>query len=371
MASNKNMIWIIAVIGVVVLVLLLEKGEMFAILPEEDYNEYGDCEFLTNVDPIDSPAVDYYGAYPWIMIDYDNDGDLDAFGCQAQVSDNYRLDRCGGQEGSTLLIEDFNSYGDDIYVNRYIEGYNEESVFICNSDGTIGIYCQTAGALININNLNMYPCNIEAVIFRTSDLSYGTDSAIAYSDTCGNTLTAYGESEIICSSGEHNPPPGNLIDITLPGQITHETWTPVGESKLYFYSEITLIVYQDFVEGSCSTTYFVFNYNKYNVLTTPTHLYSDDTMAIACLSTPKTCSELGGTICDSTQTCSTGSFTSASDTTRCCVGGICETQPCNTDADTDCDGIVSRDELGVSITQWINGEITRTKLGEIIVAWVG
>jgi len=61
------------------------------------------------------------------------------------------------------------------------------------------------------------------------------------------------------------------------------------------------------------------------------------------------------------------------ETNNLCVGDTVtvDTGNCNTEADTNCDGVVSRDELGVSITQWINGAITRTKLGEIIVAWVG
>ncbi|MBU0959118.1 MAG: hypothetical protein KKB31_04190 [Nanoarchaeota archaeon] len=46
-------------------------------------------------------------------------------------------------------------------------------------------------------------------------------------------------------------------------------------------------------------------------------------------------------------------------------------QSCNTDADTNCDGIVSRDELGNFITKWISGAVTRDKLGEAIVAWMG
>jgi len=44
---------------------------------------------------------------------------------------------------------------------------------------------------------------------------------------------------------------------------------------------------------------------------------------------------------------------------------------CNTDADTNCDGIVSRSELGVSITKWISNQISRDELGEAIMAWVG
>ena len=44
---------------------------------------------------------------------------------------------------------------------------------------------------------------------------------------------------------------------------------------------------------------------------------------------------------------------------------------CNTEADINCDKIVDRDELGIYINKWIEGQISRTKLGEIIMAWIG
>jgi len=44
---------------------------------------------------------------------------------------------------------------------------------------------------------------------------------------------------------------------------------------------------------------------------------------------------------------------------------------CNTNADTNCDNIVDRTELGVSIDGWIAGTVTRDALGQAIVAWIG
>lgn len=44
---------------------------------------------------------------------------------------------------------------------------------------------------------------------------------------------------------------------------------------------------------------------------------------------------------------------------------------CNTSADTNCDGIVDRTELGIYITKWINNQVTREELGQAIVAWIG
>ena len=42
---------------------------------------------------------------------------------------------------------------------------------------------------------------------------------------------------------------------------------------------------------------------------------------------------------------------------------------CNTEADTDCDGIIDRNELGVYINKWLNNQVTRTELGNVIMAW--
>lgn len=44
---------------------------------------------------------------------------------------------------------------------------------------------------------------------------------------------------------------------------------------------------------------------------------------------------------------------------------------CNTPADTNCNNIVDRNELGVYINSWIAGSVTRDSLGQAIVAWAG
>ncbi len=50
---------------------------------------------------------------------------------------------------------------------------------------------------------------------------------------------------------------------------------------------------------------------------------------------------------------------------------VIKTRSCNTEADVDCDGIISRSELGLYISKWLGNQITRTKLGETIQAWAG
>jgi hypothetical protein len=82
-----------------------------------------------------------------------------------------------------------------------------------------------------------------------------------------------------------------------------------------------------------------------------------------------TCSSLGKQCGSWSNNCgSTLSCGSCSSGQTCTSQGICRT--CRTSADTNCDGIVSRDELSVSINQWIAGSITRDQLGEAIQAWI-
>lgn len=53
-------------------------------------------------------------------------------------------------------------------------------------------------------------------------------------------------------------------------------------------------------------------------------------------------------------------------------GGTCTwTVTKNTPADTDCNNIVDRTELGTYINSWILGTVTRDNLGAAIVAWIG
>lgn len=60
--------------------------------------------------------------------------------------------------------------------------------------------------------------------------------------------------------------------------------------------------------------------------------------------------------------------------TRTCEYGACVgTTTCNTDADTDCNGVVSRTELGVMAQSWINSggsDSIRITLGQAAQAWI-
>jgi len=175
-----------------------------------------------------------------------------------------------------------------------------------------------------------------------------------------------------------------------PGTTLQVTYNVIGASGKWGVSVIDTLScpgYADqekkFVMTSDEGTSRIVTYsipNQYDLVCTFTGDYQFGTEAIKNFATEtvtvppeQTCSYLGGICCPSGtygQNCIGGTFQTSTDCgDLCCVGGTCVT--CNTEADTNCDGVVSRDELGVSITQWLNGEITRIKLGEIIVAWVG
>jgi hypothetical protein len=46
-----------------------------------------------------------------------------------------------------------------------------------------------------------------------------------------------------------------------------------------------------------------------------------------------------------------------------------KTKACLTIADTNCDGTISRTELGIYITKWLNDEVSRDILGTVIQSW--
>lgn len=52
-----------------------------------------------------------------------------------------------------------------------------------------------------------------------------------------------------------------------------------------------------------------------------------------------------------------------------CSKGYCTSGSCNTEADSNCDGKVDRNELGDYINKWVQNQIDRNLLGIIIHAW--
>ena len=97
-------------------------------------------------------------------------------------------------------------------------------------------------------------------------------------------------------------------------------------------------------------------------------LTSQSTVVTIC--SPKTCSQLSKTCGNWDDTCGTTLNCGTCGTGKTCSSGTC-INVCNTDADINCDGILSDDELLTQITKWINSQITRGQLGNYIMAWSG
>jgi hypothetical protein len=140
MAKRKNWIIPIIIIGLIAL-FIFQPFKKEGVLPSGHNEIYdrvtGECIMTTNVEP----AVARYSSYAisnvWLMIDgQDNDGNKEAYGYYSGASSGRRTCQCGGQcstgQSNTLLIENYNTNGDDIF--RYDDN-GEISVIVCSSSG--------------------------------------------------------------------------------------------------------------------------------------------------------------------------------------------------------------------------------------------
>lgn len=100
--------------GVIVLIFIVgaftqKSYGLFSVLPTGEYSAPSDCSFITNTNPYTSRYTSYNNAGAWIAIDTNNDGTKERYGRRSSGTTT-------GSHGN-LLIEDYNSYGDDIYKN--------------------------------------------------------------------------------------------------------------------------------------------------------------------------------------------------------------------------------------------------------------
>lgn len=127
-------------IGIILIVVFGKPLGLFSTLPSGEFNSYGNCEFITNVDPINQfNSFNGYNEHAWISIDVDGDGVKERFGWRTEGASPYPTQRCGqGQDysnnGYDLLVEDFipntctNGEGDDIYYKELSTG---EYLYVC------------------------------------------------------------------------------------------------------------------------------------------------------------------------------------------------------------------------------------------------
>jgi len=161
----------------VAIVLISGNLGLFAILPSGEYNIYGDCEFITNVDLNngDNTNNDFKDG-AWITMDVNNDGEYEKYGfLEEAFSTQYPTYLCGYARDedtsyATLLVEDFNFHTcsggdeDDIYV--YVHE-NNEYLFVCSCTGMIyevfrKNYGVASGAIIPEECENLLQCNTDA-----------------------------------------------------------------------------------------------------------------------------------------------------------------------------------------------------------------
>lgn len=133
MKNNKTLWIIIGIIVVAVLVMQIGKKEATG-----SANGPADCSFITNVDPYTQRYTSYGNAGAWVSINIQGDSNKEKFGYYSGVTAmSPKKCACGGSCGTgksyQLLIENYNSYGDDIY--KYIND-GEEFVAVCIESGT-------------------------------------------------------------------------------------------------------------------------------------------------------------------------------------------------------------------------------------------
>jgi hypothetical protein len=192
---------------------------------------------------------------------------------------------------------------------------------------------------------------------------------------------------------------GNYI-VSVADTISGSGCVPSGLHQFFIADDYTYKKSESFTYTAPSTTGSCTFTGDYKFGNFSTKTFTTQTVNIVC--TPQwsctawgscqtqTCDWTGKTACDT-------SFTMPSSQTRTCTdskncgtlsGKPIESQTCDyqcarsstkkTRADTNCDGIVTRDELGIFGARWMDGTlfvdgavVTRDELGSAGMAWVG
>lgn len=182
------------IIVVVALALFLggmytqKKYPLFTILPEGQCNIDSTGTFKTNIDPITSDYKSYTGTGAWIYIK----GSAWKYGSSLSCSA-----RCGECQGSsnpsaTLLVENYNSAGDDIYYS----GSGQERVAICSASGTAAKYFLKDSSIV-------VPSTCTGGTTCTPDNSCAalTCSGQTCTNNCGTVIPGTKDCSTACTSG--------------------------------------------------------------------------------------------------------------------------------------------------------------------------
>lgn len=225
------------------------------------------CDFVTNVAIKTARSTSYDSPSAWISIDSNHDGVLEKYGrySSGTTTTTWTYEK---------LVENYNSYGDDIYFDG--------TYVIVRSSSSYTKFKQNYGAA-------EYAAS-ECPGTECTSLQTKCEGTTYYTCLNGNYVSQ-GQVDGLCGY------------ITPPTCISHSSFSCyLGD--VYWYN-------------SC------------------------------------------GTIEDLKQDCEDSS----------CVAGVCVAPVCGT-ADIDCDGVISRTELGTYVIKWINNEVSRDSLGTIIQKWI-
>ena len=78
---EKKFIMLLIILVFLIIISIIQKSQIFAVLPEGQYNSNSDCSFITNADYQGEQEIgDFGGAGQWISIDWDKDGFKEGYG---------------------------------------------------------------------------------------------------------------------------------------------------------------------------------------------------------------------------------------------------------------------------------------------------
>jgi hypothetical protein len=121
-----------------------KQHPLFALLPAGEYSAPSDCSFITNENPYTARATTYDNTGTWIAIDVNSDGIKEKFGRRAGGGPS---GSCTGGTGEctgfgTLQIMDYNSGGDDLYING-------DNIYVATPSGYYTLFAKDYGVASN------------------------------------------------------------------------------------------------------------------------------------------------------------------------------------------------------------------------------
>lgn len=185
--NSKNGIWIIiAVLALVLIGALVQKnyGFPFSIYNIGGYSANPECTFITNIDSLEARYSTFDNTGAWISIDVNSDGVLDKFG-KSGSGEGYGARAVGcGRTGSSavLLIDNYNSAGDDIY-------YYNSKIYVCQESGYHFVtFAQNHGA----SNIAINTCDVPSQEFQCTAPGQSVCHDLEHHQTCNSNLQLSG-----------------------------------------------------------------------------------------------------------------------------------------------------------------------------------